>query len=139
MEHIPLATALRDLPERNVEPVDLLHTDRLTRLLAPRQARMTERLEAIHNGLRNAMTQAEACMDLIDGFAGDPVAMARLQQTESVLQQTLKSVTVLSLMDQAGIRRATAKGQAATSLVEALSASRSLYQFIVDEGNRLLG
>ena len=78
-------------------------------------------------------------MGLIDRLTGGPVAMARLQQAEGVLQQTLKTVTLLSLMDQAGIRRATAKGQAATSLVESLSASRSLYQFIVDEGNRLLG
>lgn len=139
MEHIPLASALRDLPERTVEPVDLLHSDRLTRDLAPRQARMTQRLETIHNGLRNAIAQAEVCMGLIDRFTGGPVAMSRLQQAESVLQQTLKTVTLLSLMDQAGIRRATAKGQAATSLVESLSASRSLYQFIVDEGHRLLG
>ena len=138
MDHIPLSVALRDLPERPVNPADLLHTDRLDHLLAPRQARMMHRLETIQNGLRTAITQAEDCIVLIDRFTGGRDDMVRLQQAESVLQETLRTVKVLSLMDQAGIRQATAQGQAATSLAESLAASRTLYQFIVDDGRRLL-
>ena len=138
MEHIPLELALRDLPQRTVEPVEVLQGERLTLKMADRQARMAKCGERIRNGLHSAITQAQACIVLIDGLPGDADAMARLQQAEGVLQQTLRTITILSLMNQAGIRSAMARGQAATSLNESLAASRSLYQFIVDEGHRLL-
>jgi hypothetical protein len=138
MEHIPLEVALKGLPDRAVNPADILQGEHLSHLLAPRQARMSRRIESLTEGLRTAISQAQACIQMIDQLSGDPEEMDQLQQAERVLQQTLRTVTVLSLMDQAGIRNAMARGQAATSMEESLAASQSLYQFIVDEGKRLL-
>ena len=138
MKHVPLSVALRDLPPRDIELPSLLSNENLSKVVAARQQRMAQRAASIHTGLQEAMNMALDCIKLIDRCQNDPKKTGKLQAAEAELSKLLKSLSILSLMDQRKIREAAAEGKKATTFSEALGASRKLYGLIVEESRRLL-
>jgi len=138
MTHEPLSAVVADLPERSIDWENIFTNDDIQAKVHHREARMKVRGKELRTGLHRAVRQARKCVELIDASARKPHALQRLQKAETELKKVTQTVQVLSLMDQAKIQEAIKMGQAATTMQESLAASRALYQFIVDDGQRLL-
>jgi hypothetical protein len=138
MTHEPLAAVIAKLPERDLDLERIFKEDDIQAKVHHREARMKAHGKEIRTGLQRAVRQARKCVELIDASARKPQALQRLQKAESELKKVTQKVKVLSLMDQAKIQEAVRLGQTATTMQESLAAARALYQFIVDDGQRLL-
>ena len=99
---------------------------------------MRARDRMVRAGLANAIRQAQRCVDLIDSSRHDRRVLRKLAKAEAALKQTTKTMTVLSLMDQRAIRKVIERSKTAQTQADKLQAARTLYQFIADDGQRLL-
>jgi hypothetical protein len=98
---------------------------------------MQARIQSIAADLDRSIDLAKTCIRLIDSSKRSPSRMGALQQAEGQLKMSLKGLKVLSLMDQKEIRKASSLGKAAKNMAQSLSAARSLYSVVVEQGERL--
>ena len=139
MRHVSLAEVLGTLSPHNVDLHAAFNSDEVREAVERRGRFMHDLDSAVRAGLGDAIRQAKRCVDLIDASPRGPRSLRKLAQAEAALKQTTKTMTVLSLMDQRVIHTVIERSKTAQTPAEQLQAARTLYQFIVDDGQRLLG
>ncbi|MEC8191821.1 MAG: 6-hydroxymethylpterin diphosphokinase MptE-like protein [Myxococcota bacterium] len=138
MTHIPLIEVLRTLSPHNVDLHEAFNSDEVQAAVNLREPVMRARDRTVRAGLANAIRQAQRCVELIDSSRHDHRALRKLAKAEAALKQTTKTMTVLSLMDQRVIHKVIERSKTAQTQADKLHAARMLYQFIADDGQRLL-
>ena len=138
MVHAPLAEVLDTLNPCTIDLHQAFDSNDVRAAVARRAPLMRERDRTVKSGLRDAIRQAQRCVDLIDSTQRNARCLSKLAAAEAVLKQTTKTMTVLSLMDQRVIRTVIERSRTAQTQTEKLQTARMLYQFIVDDGRRLL-
>jgi hypothetical protein len=138
MQHIPLRTALQDLPCREIDVRTVIQKVTEATPLSDRHSRMNTKANQICRQVREAIHHAKKAVALIDQARVNPAAIQALQTVEQKLSRALKKAFVINLMAQDEIRGAMAEGQKAGSMSESLDATQKLYEVIILHGERLL-
>lgn len=139
MNHQSLESVLSQLPTRDFDLASAFNSETVQAKVHQRSHVMKTLGQRTRKGLHRAIRQAQRCVELIDASATSERALQRLGKAEADLKKTTRKMMVLSLMDQAKIQDVMARAKAATTMAESLAAARELYQFIVDDGRRLIG
>lgn len=138
MHHTRLLDVIETLEPLDVELNAIFNSAEVQSKVARRERVMQKRGRNIRSGIQRAVRQAQHCVALIDEAARNPRALQRLSKAETELKKTTRRMTVLALMNQKTIHEVMERAQSAKTMEESLAASRALYQFIVEDGRRLL-
>jgi len=138
MQHSRLMDVVRTLEPMTVELDEIFTSPQVQANVSHRERAMKMRGQEIRRGIQRAIRQAQKCVSIIDEATRNPSALHRLSSAEADLKKTTRRMTVLALMNQQTILEVMERAKSATTMAESLAASRALYQFIVDDGKRLL-